>query len=152
MKRKIIVVGIVSIVGMFMLSLSAARPANLGVSNGQLNELPESPNAVSSQTEDPSRRIEPIAYSAGQGEVINLIVSIIEDQPRTNIVSCTEDYVHAEYTSLIFRFVDDVEFYLDDNQKLIHFRSASRVGHSDLGTNQRRMEDLRNKITAKLTD
>ncbi|MBN2243722.1 MAG: DUF1499 domain-containing protein [Acidobacteria bacterium] len=50
-----------------------------------------------------------------------------------------------EYTSRLFRFVDDVEFYLDDERKVIDFRSASRTGYSDLGVNRKRMETIRKK-------
>ena len=54
----------------------------------------------------------------------------------------TDNYLHVECRSFWFRFVDDVEFLIDPEQKLIQFRSASRVGYSDLGVNRRRMETL----------
>jgi uncharacterized protein (DUF1499 family) len=44
---------------------------------------------------------------------------------------------------MIFRFVDDVEFYIDERANLIHFRSASRLGYSDMGVNRKRMETIR---------
>jgi uncharacterized protein (DUF1499 family) len=62
--------------------------------------------------------------------------------PRTNIVSEKKSLIHVEFTSEIFRFVDDVEFYFED-PGIIHFRSASRLGHSDLGVNRERMENIR---------
>jgi uncharacterized protein (DUF1499 family) len=52
-------------------------------------------------------------------------------------------YIHAECTSWLFRFTDDVEFALDDAQKIIQVRSASRVGYSDLGANRKRVETIR---------
>jgi len=63
--------------------------------------------------------------------------------PRMVIITETESYLHAEATSLIFRFRDDVEFVIDQQANVIHFRSASRVGHSDLGANRVRMEEIR---------
>ncbi len=54
-----------------------------------------------------------------------------------------EDYLHVEFTSLIFRFKDDTEFYLSIEDAKIHFRSASRLGYSDLGANRKRMETIR---------
>ena len=57
-----------------------------------------------------------------------------------------EDFIRAEFVSAIFRFVDDVEFYLDDRKKVIHVKSASRVGYSDLGVNRRRVENIRKKF------
>jgi uncharacterized protein (DUF1499 family) len=55
----------------------------------------------------------------------------------------TDDYIHALSKSRIFKFVDDVEFYLPPNESVIHLRSASRVGESDLGVNRRRVEQIR---------
>ncbi|HEY9596037.1 MAG TPA: DUF1499 domain-containing protein, partial [Cyanophyceae cyanobacterium] len=40
-------------------------------------------------------------------------------------------------------FVDDVEFFLDDNANVIQVRSASRLGESDLGVNRKRIETIR---------
>ena len=53
----------------------------------------------------------------------------------------TDEFLHIEFTSKIFRFVDDVEFYFDE-PGVIHFRSASRIGHSDMGVNRDRMEEI----------
>jgi uncharacterized protein (DUF1499 family) len=46
-------------------------------------------------------------------------------------------------------FVDDVEFYVDGSQKVIHLRSASRVGYWDLGVNRKRMESIRTEFERK---
>jgi uncharacterized protein (DUF1499 family) len=51
-------------------------------------------------------------------------------------------YLHVEFTSFVSRFVDDVEFLADD-AKIPHVRSASRIGHSDLGANRLRIETIR---------
>jgi uncharacterized protein (DUF1499 family) len=64
------------------------------------------------------------------------------------IKTVQERYIHAEFTSFLFRFVDDVEFLLDDGSKTIHVRSASRVGYSDLGVNRRRVEAIRSRFDA----
>jgi len=47
------------------------------------------------------------------------------------------DYVHATFTSAVFRFIDDLE--LRREGRIVHVRSASRVGHSDLGANRKRV-------------
>ncbi len=60
-----------------------------------------------------------------------------------------ENYIRVEFTSLIFRFVDDVEFYFPtaENEKMIiHIRSASRIGYSDFGANRKRIEQIRKKL------
>lgn len=64
-------------------------------------------------------------------------VSILEDSGTT---------IRAEVTSKVFRFVDDLEFRLEPEKRLIQVRSASRVGYWDFGVNRRRMEALRNKL------
>ena len=65
---------------------------------------------------------------------------------RVRVVKLEDNYIHAEFISFIFRFVDDVEFYFDDEQKLIQIKSASRVGYSDLGVNRRRIEKIRKQF------
>ena len=72
------------------------------------------------------------------------------DLPRAKLVEEDEDYLHYEFTSLLLRFVDDVEFVFDDATRTIHFRSASRTGYSDLGVNRRRMEEIRVVVEGRL--
>lgn len=67
---------------------------------------------------------------------------------RARIVLAEERYIRAEFTSAFFRFVDDVEFLLDDGTETIHVRSASRVGHSDFGVNRRRVKEIRLRFDA----
>ena len=71
---------------------------------------------------------------------------VINEMPRTKIVAQTGDYLYVEFTSLIFRFVDDVEFLVDHAENVIHFRSASRVGYSDLGANKKRMLNIKERF------
>jgi uncharacterized protein (DUF1499 family) len=85
-----------------------------------------------------------------EGPVERVRASIRETlhgEPRARIVEEAGDYFHAEFTSFLFRFVDDVEFLIDPAAKRVDFRSASRVGHSDLGVNRRRMAKLSRQLT-----
>ena len=70
--------------------------------------------------------------------------------PRVKLVEEDESYLHCEFTSLLFRFVDDVEFVFDDATKTLHFRSASRTGYGDLGVNRKRMEEIRRLVSGTL--
>ena len=72
--------------------------------------------------------------------------AIIESTPNARIVEMKPDYLYAEYTSGLMGFVDDVEFYVPPNGKIIHVRSASRLGHSDLGVNRKRIEAIRARL------
>lgn len=130
----------------FFLSCSGRRPANLGVVQGRLAPCPDAPHCVSSQSEDESHRMEPLCYITSKAEAQEKLLTILRSMKRTRIISIKDEYLHAECTSAIFRYVDDVEFYLNDEQKLIHFRSSSRLGYYDVGVNRRRMEKMREKF------
>ena len=74
------------------------------------------------------------------------IKTIIENTPRTEIVELNGDYLHAEATSKWMKYVDDIEIsYFPGSNKLL-IRSESRVGESDLGVNQKRVDLLKFKM------
>ena len=124
-------------------SATARRPDNLGVKDGRLAPCPETPNCVSSQAADAAHRMDPIPFDGDADAAMGRLKALLAARPRTVIVNAQGDYLHAECTSLIFRFVDDVEFVANRDKKVIDFRSASRVGRSDLGANRQRMEEIR---------
>ena len=134
---------IVLIVGAFaMMNIFSHQPTNLGVVDGRLADCPSSPNCVSTQASDTDHRMEPIPFGEPADEAMQRITDLIGDMPRTKIVTVEDNYLHVEFRSALFRFVDDVEFLIDPNEQVFHFRSASRVGHSDFGVNRRRMEQI----------
>ncbi len=110
---------------------------------GQFAPCPDSPNCVSTKATDEEHAIAPIAYDGTKETATKRLLAIVESLPRTQVVTEREDYLHVEFTSRILRFVDDVEFFLGEEAGLIHFRSASRMGRSDLGVNRKRMQDIR---------
>jgi len=116
----------------------------------QLAPCPSSPNCVSTQAQDQEHSIAPIRYQKSRSEAKEALKEIVRSLPRTRLVEGNETYLHYEFTSLLLRFVDDVEFLFDDEAKTIHFRSASRIGHSDFGVNRRRMEEIRKLVEGKL--
>ena len=74
------------------------------------------------------------------------IKEIIENSPRSLIVDIDKDYLHAEVTSKWMKYVDDLEIsFLPESSQLI-VRSESRVGESDLGVNQKRVDFLKSKL------
>lgn len=143
---KVVMATILFFGGMYFLSFSAPRPDDLGVVDGQLTACPDSPNCVSSQSSDPAHAMPPIPVPQNEPDMMARIARTIAQQPRARIVTHNDHYLHAEFRSFLFRFVDDVEFFLDDSQHVVHFRSASRVGYSDLGANRRRMQRLKELI------
>ena len=133
---------------MAILSFPGTRPSTLGVQNGQLAACPNTPNCVSSQAPatDAEHSVAPIAYVGDGKTAIAKLKTIIESSERTKIIQVDDNYLYAEFASKLMGFVDDVEFYADDSAKVIHVRSASRLGQSDLGVNRKRVEEIRSKL------
>ncbi|MEM9940772.1 MAG: DUF1499 domain-containing protein [Planctomycetota bacterium] len=144
--RRVILIPIIGVLAMITISMTATQPADIGFRAGRLAELPKSPNCVSTQTSQADKKMDPIPMTASLAQTIDKIKSAAGEMPRSKLVREESNYLHFEFTSLIFRFVDDVEFLIDEQNSLIHFRSASRVGHSDLGVNRKRMKQFCEKI------
>lgn len=111
--------------------------------DGRLSPCPTSPNCVCSHEGDAVHRIGPLKFSDSPHEAFQRLIALVTRQPRTRVITHDEPYLHVEFMTPLLRFVDDVEFLLDDSAKVIHVRSASRVGHSDLGANRKRVEAIR---------
>jgi apolipoprotein D and lipocalin family protein len=114
-----------------------------------LAPCPQSPNCVSSLAEDKRHYIEPLQYEGQNSEARGEILSIIDSMRGARVTKSEERYIHAEFVSFIFKFIDDVEFYFDPTSKLIQVKSASRIGHYDWGVNRRRIEAIRKKLDHK---
>lgn len=136
---------IVSIIIALSSSLIFSTPAfaAIGLDNGHLSACPSSPNCVVSQDGDQDHIIEPIAYQGDRTTAKETLLKVLSVVPRTKVIENTDNYIHAESTSRIFKFVDDAEFYFPEDQNIIQVRSAARVGESDLGVNRRRIEQIR---------
>ena len=130
---------------MVLIGCQSVRPANIGTHDGKLAPCPSSPNCVSSQSSDDDHRIAPLTYSGRAADAMKKLTAIVQTFPRTSVITVSDSYLHAEFTSAIFRFVDDLEFLVDDTAKVIHVRSASRLGTSDLGVNRKRVEEIRRR-------
>ena len=122
-----------------MFNFTGERPSNLGVLDGKLTACPGTPNCVNSQGTDTQSKIEPLPDVS-----IAEIKKVVEGMERTTIVEETDDYLYAEFQSKLMGYVDDVEFYRSGG--VVHVRSASRLGKSDLGVNRKRVEEIRSKL------
>lgn len=114
----------------------------LGIVDGKLAPVPPSPNAVSTCATDEEHRMKPVTYKGSTELAMERVAEVVETMPRSTIAERKGNYLRAEYQSGLFRFVDDVEFLADEETNTLHFRSASRLGHSDLGANRARMEEF----------
>ena len=104
---------------------------------------PDSPNCVSSLSTDKAHFIEPLHYAGSLADAKQRLIDILQNTKRVRLIEIETDYIHAEFRSLIFQFVDDVEFYFPSEESIIHIKSASRTGYYDFGVNRRRVEWLR---------
>lgn len=107
----------------------------------RLKPPPSSPNCVSSRA-DASDRVHHIAPLAGTS--VDQVKSVVSAMPRTEIVEEADGYLHAVFTTALFRFKDDVQF--EQEGDTVHVRSASRVGYGDLGANRKRVEAIRRAL------
>jgi uncharacterized protein (DUF1499 family) len=145
MKKQI---SIVLLSFIFLMGCSGTMP-ELGVNRGQLISCPKKPNCVSSQATDKEHFIQPIHFTGTRQDAQDRLLQILKSLERTKIIVVQDNYIRVEFTSKTFRFIDDVEFYFPPTNAekiIIHFRSASRIGHSDLGANRKRIEQIRNKF------
>jgi len=118
-------------------TMKASKPDNI------LTPCPQTPNCVSSLAEDKEHFIEPISFGGDSVDAQYKILGILYSMDRVRVTRFEDGYIQAEFVSFLFRFVDDVEFYFDDESQKIQVKSASRVGYSDLGANRRRIEKIR---------
>ena len=133
-------------VGLSIAGCSGERPQDLGSVSGHLAECPPTPNCVSSFSKDPEHRIAPFRFSSPPEKLIRDLKTILHKTEGVRIITAEDQYLYAEFTSKVFRFVDDVEFLLDPQTQTLHFRSASRIGHSDFGINRKRIESLKTAL------
>lgn len=143
--RVLLILIFLPVVVLMLFSFSSKPPTNLGVVDGKLAPCPNSPNCVSTQGSQPSQHMEPIRYTDLDAARSDLL-QVLGEFPSLQIVEQSDHYIWATDTSRIFRFVDDVEFYFDEETHLLHFRSASRVGRSDLGVNRQRMTRIQERF------
>ena len=120
-----------------------AASSKLGINDGHLAACPAYPNCAVSQDADSKHAIDPITYHVDRAQARETLLKVLTVVPRTEVVEQTDNYIHALSKSRIFKFTDDVEFYFPTNESVIHMRSASRIGDSDLGVNRRRLEQIR---------
>jgi uncharacterized protein (DUF1499 family) len=147
----VIVVAIAVLAAGWSGRFAGTRPTDLGVRDGRLAACPPTPNCVASQVEpaDAEHYVAPLKFRGDSATAWAALVAAVRDSGRTAIVAERPGYLHAEFTSRVLGFVDDVEFQLDDAARNIHVRSASRLGQSDFGVNRARVAAIRARLAAQ---
>ena len=142
-RRMFWIIPVVLIVGWALLAIPSWRRPAVGLEAGHLRRCPNTPNCVCSEGATGDHAIEPIAFTGDSAAAWNRLQQVIEQSSGAAVIQRDDHYMHAEFTTRLMRYVDDVEFRLDAPSGQIHVRSASRVGRSDLGANRQRVEAIR---------
>lgn len=132
------------------LVLASHRPVATGLVEGRLRPCPDRPNCVSSQAERDRHAVEPLRFEGAPDAAFAALLALVEDEPRAVVESVDATYAQCVWRTPLLGFRDDVELLLDAAAGAIHVRSASRVGHSDLGANRRRVDGLRARLAERL--
>ena len=112
--------------------------------DGKLSPCPDLPNCVCSQyPQDAKHAIEGLPFSGDASAAKQRLKELCSSLKGAKLADEKGLYLRVEFTSSFFKFVDDVEFLFDDKAKIVHFRSASRLGQWDIGANRKRMESIR---------
>lgn len=135
--------------------LAGNEPADLGVKDGRLEPPSLTENSVSSQAglypDHPMKayaEIAPIEFTGDPGAALDRLRRIVESTEGGRVVRTTPNYLYVQFQTRWLRFVDDAEFFVDESAKVIHVRSASRIGRKDFGVNRARIEAIRARFRA----
>ncbi len=135
--------------------LQGTAPADLGVRDGKLKPPSMTENSVTSQAalypDHPQRKYADIAPLPVKGDgpaTIAKIKTIVEGMDGAKVMKSERDYLYAQFTTKLMKYVDDVEFWFDPAANAIQVRSASRVGRGDMGVNRKRIEAVRSALAA----
>ena len=116
-----------------------------GVVNGKLTRPPIGTRCVCSEFPDSRAYVEPLAFDGEAAAAWQQLENLIASLPRTEIQERTDTYLRAISRTRRLGFTDDLEFRLHAELSVIHVRSASQIGICDLGTNRRRVEQIRDQ-------
>ena len=136
---------------------SGKPPTNIGVNNERLKPPSKTRNSVSSQAQlHPEHEqlqyasIEPLPFKNGNvANSMQILMATLKSMPGVTIIDAKPDYIYAQSTTKVLKFVDDVEFWANPNKGVIEVRSASRLGREDFGVNRERIEAIRAQYMAE---
>lgn len=142
-----IALGLVGL-GAAAIGIASCQVPELGLQDGRLLPCPESPNCVCSLATDEEHGIKALPMHGDAEATMAALKEVIAEMPRTKLLEQAPNYLRFQFTSALMRYKDDLELHLVPAEGLVHVRSASRLGHSDLGANRKRVEELRERYLA----
>lgn len=146
------VTGLLLAAALVLAGCSGSPPQAVGPLGDDLRPCPGTPNCVHTGRGDPPEAPDfPLAAEWQGGgsvdEILDQVEAALTSLPRSQVVDRRANYLRAEATSRIFRFVDDVEVLVAPGEERLVVRSASRMGRSDLGVNLNRVRELHETLT-----
>jgi uncharacterized protein (DUF1499 family) len=130
---------------------TGTRPDKLGLSDGRLQTIKKgAQNAVSSFSDAEYNQIKPISATKDPRATFSRLIQAVKSAPGATIITQDPNYLYAEFQTPLLKFVDDVEFLLDEGNAVIHVRSVSRLGRKDFGVNRKRIETLREAVRTSI--
>lgn len=137
----------------FILGVMSKSGKAPGLIDGRLSPCPDKPNCVCSEhKDDAGHYVEPVFIPENNTlDTLPVLKKVIQGMGGS-IQAESDNYLAATFSSAIFGFVDDLEIRIDTDQEVIHMRSASRVGHGDMGVNRHRTELLGKLYLKELAD
>lgn len=150
--KRYIIISRIFILSMLLILLScASKSISIQMKDGKLRPCPESPNCVSSESGNEFSRIKPFTFQGSAENAWKVLKESISSMGG-NIQEEREGYLRAIFTSMVFKFEDDLECRMIFSEGIIHIRSGSRTGYSDFRVNARRVENLRAIFNKKMKD
>lgn len=134
---------------MAALSRRSRKMPAVGQPVGRLRPCPESPNCVCSEETHARALVPPLVFDVAPSLAWQAAAAAVQ-AAGGEVVRQDPGYLHATFTTTLFRFKDDLELRMDEGRGVIHVRSASRVGYSDFGQNRRRARRLRRLFDQQL--
>jgi len=107
-----------------------------------LKPCPSSPNCVCTYEKKARKSAPNLPFKGTLDESRAELIKLISTLEGAVLVEENMTYLHFEFHTKVGRFIDDVEFYFDETNQEIHYRSASRLGYGDFGANKRRMKGI----------
>lgn len=136
--------GVATFFGLGLYSQTGSPP---GLVAGKLQPCPAKPNCVSSESAPSDQHaIAALELTVPPGADPMAKVRDAVKLLGGDVIQSNETYLASTFSSSIFGFVDDVEFRREAGGSLVHVRSASRVGYSDLNANRKRVEQIREML------
>ena len=136
------------IISRFAISFFSANKVATGLSISDDNVMSLSGcdglhNCTASTATSKRNHIEAFSYNGTGAEAMTRFSNLIASYSGATIVTQQANYLHATFKTTLLGYTDDFELLLDESNQVLHVRSASRIGKSDLGANRKRIEALR---------